>query len=98
MQEKNEELLTRESFAAVWEQYEEKAHEHDKDDLSGDPRRIFDQYLDTEGKGFLTKQDILKISQETLKTVARLVDPPHGPEAREENNSLDGKLSSHEEL
>lgn len=99
MQEKNEELLTKESFTELWEQYEEKAHEHDKDGLSKDPRRIFDQYLDTEGRGFLTKHDILQISRETLKTIARLVDPPHGPESTEEENTiLDGKVASHEEL
>ena len=99
MQEKNEELLTKESFTELWEQYEEKAHEHGKDDLSQDPRGIFDQYLDTEGRGFLTKYDMLQISRETLKTIARLVDPPHGPEAKEkENTSLDGNLASHEEL
>ena len=99
MQERDEQVLTRDAFADFWPEKEDKGFEHSKADLSKDPRSIFDEYLDTEGKGFLTKHEILNISQENLKILARLVDPPHGPAANEEENaSLDGELAAHEEL
>ena len=99
MQERNEDILTKDAFADFWQQHEDKGSEHSKDDLSEDPRRIFDEYLDTEGKGILTKQDILNVSQENLKTIARLIDPPHGPAANDEETvGLDDKLAAHEEL
>ncbi len=99
MQERNEDVLTKDAFADFWPQHEDKDSEHDKDDLSEDPRRIFDEYLDPEGKGFATKHDIFNISQENLKALARLIDPPHGPAANEEENaSLDATLQAHEEL
>ena len=99
MQERNEEILTKDAFVDLWQQYEDKGFEHDKDDLSENPRKIFEEYLDMEDKGFLTKHDILNISRENLKAIARLIDPPHGPVTEEEGSvSLDDKQAAREEL
>lgn len=99
MMEKNEDVLTKYSFLDLWQQQEDREGDHDKDKLSEEPFKIFHQLLDTEGKGFLTKQDILGISRENLKKVARLLDPPHGPVVKEEEgNDLYDDTGSHEEL
>ena len=95
IKERNEEVLTKDSFADLWELQEDRGGDHDKDKLSEDPIQIFHEHLDTEGKGFLTKQDILGIPQETLKIVARLIDPPHGPVTKETDEDTG---SIHEEL
>lgn len=99
MRERNKENLTKEAFVEFWEQHEEKPFEYEEDNIQEDPRVIFDQYFDTEGKGVVTKDDILHISMETLKTLARLIDPPHGPQAKaEQTTTLGNKQAAHEEL
>ena len=99
MKERNEDVLTKYTFLDLWQQQEDREGDHDKDKLSEEPFKIFHQLLDTERKGFLTKQDILTITHENLKKVARLLDPPHGPVVKEEEeNSLNEDTGSHEEL
>lgn len=42
---------------------------------------IFNEFLDPEGKGFITRDDIKALSQDTLKQIARRSEAPHGPVA-----------------
>ena len=99
MKERNEENLTKDAFVEFWAQHEEEAFEYEADNIQEDPQTIFDQHFDVEGKGVVTKEEILQLSQETLKTLARLVDPPHGPQAKKEPKSTSGNEQvTHEEL
>ena len=99
MRERNEENLTKDAFVEFWAQNEEEAFEYAEDNIQEDPRIIYDQYFDVEGKGVVTKDEILQLSQETLKTLARLIDPPHGPQAnKEQNSTLENEQMTHEEL
>lgn len=99
MRERNEENLTKAVFVDFWEQQEEKPFEYFEDNIYEDPRVIFDHHLDVEGKGVVTKDEILHFSKQTLKTLARLVDTPHGPQAKQElNSTMKGKEVTHEEL
>lgn len=99
MRERNEENLTKAVFVDFWEQQEEKPFEYFEDNIYEDPRVIFDHYLDVEEKGVVTKDEILHFSKQTLKALARLVDTPHGPQAKQElNATMKGKEVTHEEL
>lgn len=99
MKERNEENLTKEAFVEFWGDYEEQPYEYHDDNIKEDPRVTFEKYLDKKHKGFVTKEDILNIPRETLKALARLVDVPHGPQAKTENGAkLDKKLAVHEDL
>lgn len=42
---------------------------------------IFNEFLDPEGKGFITRDNIKALSQDTLKQIARRSEAPHGPVA-----------------
>ena len=99
MKDRNEENLTKEAFVEFWGDYEEQPYEYHDDNIKEDPRVTFEKYLDKKHKGFVTKEDILNIPRETLKALARLVDVPHGPQAKTENGAkLDKKLAVHEDL
>ena len=49
--------------------------------IQRDTHEIFHTLLDPDGKGFLTRDDIRALSQETLKTIVRHCEEPHGPVA-----------------
>lgn len=49
--------------------------------IQRDTHEIFHTSLDPDGKGFLTRDDIRALSQETLKTIVRHCEEPHGPVA-----------------
>ena len=87
-------FLTEELFVDFWDRVVES--KDNDEDHTGDARNVFRNYLDAEGKGYLTRQDIVNISKESLKNIARKIDPPHGPIARMNEDSMDAPL--HEEL
>lgn len=45
-----------------------------------DPRVVFRTLIDVKGKGYVTREDLMELTQENLKNLARAMDPPHGPE------------------
>lgn len=49
--------------------------------IQRDTPEIFHTLLDPAGRGFLTRDDIKALSQETLKTIVRHCEEPHGPVA-----------------
>ena len=55
--------------------------EEDVEDMQRDTMEIFHEFLDPEGKGFITRDDIKALSQDTLKQIARRSEAPHGPVA-----------------
>ena len=58
--------------------------ELDDDDIQAiqrDPIQIYRELLDPNSKGFVTRDDIKALSQDTLKEVARRSEAPHGPVA-----------------
>ena len=55
--------------------------EEDVEIIHRDTIEIFNEFLDPEGKGFITRDDIKALSQDTLKQIARRSEAPHGPVA-----------------
>jgi len=55
--------------------------EEDVEHIQRDTSEIFHEFLDPEGKGFITRDDIRALSQDTLKQIARRSEAPHGPVA-----------------
>lgn len=58
--------------------------ELDEDDIESiqrDTYEIYHEFLDPDGKGFVTRDDIKALSQDTLKQIARRSEAPHGPVA-----------------
>ena len=55
--------------------------EEDVESIQRDTFEIFREFLDPEGKGFITRDDIKALSQDTLKQIARRSEAPHGPVA-----------------
>ena len=44
-----------------------------------DEREVFQKYLDINGKGYYTKEDIMNLPIENLKAIARAMEDPAGP-------------------
>ena len=55
--------------------------EADLEAIQRDTYQIYRECLDPRGKGFVTRDDIRALSQETLKEIARRSEAPHGPVA-----------------
>lgn len=55
--------------------------EDDVESIQRDTFEIFHEFLDPDGKGFITRDDIKVLSQDTLKQIARRSEAPHGPVA-----------------
>lgn len=55
--------------------------EDDVESIQRDTFEIFHEFLDPDGKGFITRDDIKALSQDTLKQIARRSEAPHGPVA-----------------
>jgi len=55
--------------------------EEDEESIQRDTSEIFHEFLDPDGKGFITRDDIKALSQDTLKQIARRSEAPHGPVA-----------------
>ncbi|XP_020631250.1 uncharacterized protein LOC110068214 [Orbicella faveolata] len=72
--------LTEEQFSVIIEDLFE-LDEEDVEDMQRDTLEIFHELLDPEGKGFITRDDIKALSQDTLKQIARRSEAPHGPVA-----------------
>ena len=49
--------------------------------IQRDTDQIYREFLDPSGKGFVTRDDIKALSQDTLKAIARRTEAPHGPVA-----------------
>ena len=57
--------------------------EEDVEVIQRDTFKIFHEFLDPDGKGFITRDDIKALSQDTLKHITRRTEAPHGPVAGE---------------
>ena len=55
--------------------------EEDVEAIQRDTNQVYREFLDPSGKGFVTRDDIRALSQDTLKAIARRTEPPHGPVA-----------------
>lgn len=55
--------------------------EADLEAIQRDTYQIYREFLDPRGKGFVTRDNIRALSQETLKEIARRSEAPHGPVA-----------------
>ena len=55
--------------------------EHDLQAIQRDTHKIYREFLDPSGKGYVTREEIKALSQDTLKEIARRTEPPHGPVA-----------------
>lgn len=66
--------LTEDLFVKFWHQVVTSEEEQE------DPRLVFRSLIDREGKGHVTREDLMQLPQENLKNLARAMDPPHGPE------------------
>lgn len=76
----NEKFLTEERFKEVIEDMFEM-DEHDLQAIQRDTNKIYREFLDPSGKGYVTREEIKALSQDTLKEIARRTEPPHGPVA-----------------
>lgn len=47
--------------------------------IDRDPEKFFTQYFDLEEKGYITKEDIMKLPSENIKKVLLNSESPHGP-------------------
>lgn len=95
--QRNGENFTKEIFIEFWNQHREEAIEDEEDPRNKKPGEIFD-WLDSKGKGVITKAEVLNFSKETLKRLAKLIDPPHGPLAKEQNSVTEKEQTVHSEL
>ena len=55
--------------------------EHDLQAIQRDTNKIYREFLDPRGKGYVTREEIKALSQDLLKEIARRTEPPHGPVA-----------------
>ncbi|KAK3749278.1 hypothetical protein QZH41_016044 [Actinostola sp. cb2023] len=78
MDSQKAEKLTLGLFEKFW------YHSMDEDDAVNQPRQVFHNLLDKEGKGFLSREDVLKLPVDTIKEMARVMDPPHGPKKQDQ--------------
>lgn len=78
MKEREIDKLTAPGFQEMIEENFE-LDEYEMKTLQRDPQKLFKTYLDLEGKGYVTEEDIKKIPQEDLKIVALNSESPHGP-------------------
>lgn len=98
MRERNAENFTKDIFIEFWNQHQEETIENEEDNREKYPGAIFD-WLDTQGKGIITKDEVIHFSKETLKKLARLIDPPHGPLADKKQDSVSvNEQMAHKEL
>lgn len=96
--QRNGENFTKEIFIEFWNEHREEGIENEEDPRNKKPSEIFD-WLDSKGKGFITKAEVLNFSKETLKKLATLIDPPHGPLAKKKQNSVsENEQTVHNEL
>lgn len=95
--QRNGENFTKEIFIEFWNQHREEAIENEEDPRNKKPGEIFD-WLDSKGKGVITKAEVLNFSKETLKKLAKLIDPPHGPLAEKQNSVSEKEQTLHSEL
>lgn len=95
--QRNGENFTKEIFIEFWNQHREEAIENEEDPRNKKPGEIFD-WLDSKGKGVITKAEVLNFSKETLKKLAKLIDPPHGPLAEKQNSVSEKEQTLHNEL
>ena len=58
----------------------------DEEHLQRDTNQVFREFLDPNNKGYVTRDDIKALSQESLKEIARRTEAPHGPIAWEPGN------------
>ena len=73
--------LTEDLFIKFWHQVVTNEEEQE------DPGLVFRTLIDRQGKGHVTREDLMRLTQENLKNLARAMDPPHGPE---HSSSLSG--------
>ena len=55
--------------------------EEDIEAIRRDTYQIYREFLDPDGKGYVTRDDIKALSQDTLKEITRRSEAPHGPVA-----------------
>lgn len=55
--------------------------EDDIESIQRDTNEIYHNFLDPDGKGFITRDGIKALSQDTLKQIVRRCEAPHGPVA-----------------
>lgn len=51
----------------------------EEEEIDRDPKMLFTTYLDPEGKGFITVDEIMKIPSDDIKKVLLGSETPHGP-------------------